>query len=107
MELVKVPIEKLNPAPYNPRKITEKQLELLEKSIKEDGYIEPLVWNKQTGNLVAGHQRLKILKKLGNKEIEVVVVDVSEKREKVLNLRLNKSAGEWDFTQLADLVQAL
>ena len=103
----KVPLSSLNPAPYNPRKIDPKQLELLEKSIKEDGYVEPMVWNESTGNLVAGHQRLKVLQKLGVETIEVSVVNLSEEKEKVLNLRLNKQAGEWDFVQLADLLQEL
>lgn len=69
--------------------------------------VEPLVWNKRTGNLVGGHQRLKILKEMGVKGIEVSVVDLDDVKEKALNLALNKISGEWDFPMLKDLLQEL
>ncbi len=69
--------------------------------------VEPLVWNKRTGNLVGGHQRLKILKEMGVKDIEVSVVDLDDAKEKALNLALNKISGEWDYPMLKDLLQEL
>ncbi|MBA7584263.1 hypothetical protein ES708_26216 [subsurface metagenome] len=69
--------------------------------------VEPLIWNKRTGNLVGGHQRLKILKELGIEDVEVSVVDLSEVKEKALNLALNKISGEWDFPRLKDLLAEL
>jgi len=59
-----IDIDKLNPAKYNPRvdlKPGDPEYEKLKRSIKEFGYVEPIVWNKRTGNVVGGHQRLKIL----------------------------------------------
>ena len=46
--------------------------------------------------VVGGHQRLKVLKELGNEEIECVIVNIDEVHEKALNLALNKVSGEWD-----------
>jgi hypothetical protein len=69
--------------------------------------VEPLVWNKQTGNLVGGHQRLKVLKEQGVKEVEVSVVDLEPTKEKALNIALNKAQGEWDFPKLKDLLQEI
>jgi DNA modification methylase len=66
-----------------------------------------LVWNEQTGNLVGGHQRLKVLKEQGAKDIEVSVVDLKPSREKALNLALNKAQGDWDLPKLKDLLQEL
>lgn len=43
-------------ADYNPRIIDESNQKKLIKAIKENGLIEPLVWNKRTGVLVGGHQ---------------------------------------------------
>ena len=89
MRIEKIPIEKLNPAKYNPRKDLQPgdpEYEKLKKSIEEFGYVEPIVWNERTGNVVGGHQRLKILKELGRTEIEVTVVDLDEIKEKTLNL---------------------
>jgi ParB-like chromosome segregation protein Spo0J len=55
-----------------------------------------LVWNSRTGNLVGGHQRFKIIKEQGLKEVEVSVVDLDANKEKALNLALNKVRGDWD-----------
>lgn len=106
----KVPIEKLNPAKYNPRKDLQPgdpEYEKLKRSIEEFGYVEPIVWNKRTGNVVGGHQRFKILKEKGETEPICVVVDEDETREKALNLALNKISGDWDMPKLKDLLLEL
>lgn len=56
-------ISDLKPAPYNPRVITEEAVSALQTSLGEFGDISGLVWNKRTGHLVAGHQRLEALKR--------------------------------------------
>jgi ParB-like chromosome segregation protein Spo0J len=110
MEIKKLPISKIKPAKYNPRKDLEPsdpEYQKLKKSILEFELIEPLVWNRRTGNLISGHQRLKILKELGYSEVEVSAVNLSDEREKALNLALNKIQGEWDFPALKDLLEEL
>lgn len=66
--------------------------------------MEPVIWNRQTGNVVGGHQRLKVLIDLGQQEIDCVVVDLDLQREKVLNIALNKITGDWDEAKLASLM---
>jgi len=110
MEIQTLEVDNINPAVYNPRKDLQpgdQEYDKLKKSILEFDMVEPLIWNKRTGNLVGGHQRLKILKELGIKHVEVSVVDLSEVKEKALNLALNKIQGEWDFPRLKDLVEEL
>jgi ParB-like chromosome segregation protein Spo0J len=110
MEIRRMPIDRLNPAPYNPRKDLkpgDPEYERLKKSIMEFDLVEPLVWNKQTGRLVSGHQRLKVLRELGYKEVEVSVVDLPEDKEKALNVALNKIQGEWDEEKLEALLEEL
>lgn len=110
MEIRKIPIEKIDPAYYNPRKDLkpgDPEYEKLKKSITEFDLVEPLVWNKKTGRLVGGHQRLKVLKELGYTEIEVSVVDLPEDKEKALNIALNKIQGDWDYEKLKNLLEEL
>ncbi len=110
MEIQKLPLAKLNPAKYNPRKDLkpgDPEYEKLKKSMETFGYVEPIVWNKRTGQIVGGHQRFKILQHQGEMEIECVVVDLDEQREKALNITLNKVTGEWDLPKLADLISEL
>jgi ParB-like chromosome segregation protein Spo0J len=110
MEIEKITLEKINPAAYNPRKDLkpgDSEYEKLRKSITEFGFVEPLVWNRRTGNLVGGHQRLKILKEMGFSEVEVSVVDLDDAKEKALNIALNKISGDWDMPLLKDLLEEL
>ena len=110
MQVSKIPIGQLNPAAYNPRKDLQPgdpEYEKLKKSIQEFGYVEPIVWNKRTGNIVGGHQRYKVLLDMGMSEVDCVVVDLDETKEKALNLALNKIQGDWDYLKLKDILQEL
>lgn len=110
MEIRRIPVSQINPAPYNPRvdlKTGDKEYEKLKDSIAAFGYVEPIVWNKRTKTLVSGHQRLKILIEQGALEVEVSVVDLPIKEEKALNLVLNKVRGDWDQDKLAVLLEEL
>lgn len=107
MEIQTVDVSKIKYAPYNPRKISPETLEKLKQSIETFGYVEPIIVNKRTMHVVGGNQRLKALKELGAKEVEAVIVDLDEKKEKALNVALNKITGEWDFEKLEELISEL
>ncbi len=108
MEIKKISVDKLKAAKYKPRvdlQPEDEEYKKLKRSIEVFGYVEPIVWNKRTGNIVGGHQRLKILISQGYKEIEVSCIDVSEEDEKVLNVSLNKIKGRWDIEKLSDILR--
>lgn len=110
MQIEKKKVIDLVPADYNPRKDLkpgEKEYEKLKRSIDEFGYVDPLIWNKRTSRLVGGHQRLKVLKDMGIDEVDVVVVDMDEEKEKALNVALNKISGDWDKDKLMLLITDL
>jgi DNA modification methylase len=111
LDLRKIPVSMINPAPYNPRidlQPGDSEYEKLKRSIEDFGYVEPIVWNERTGHLVGGHQRFKILvNERGATEIEVSVVDLDETKEKALNLALNKIRGDWDEEKLAQILAEL
>ncbi|HPJ13131.1 MAG TPA: ParB N-terminal domain-containing protein [Caldisericia bacterium] len=110
MNLKTVKITKINPALYNPRKDlqpSDPEYQKLKKSIDKFGFVEPLIWNSRSGNLVGGHQRLKILIEEGATEAEVSVVDLDDIDEKALNLALNKIRGDWDQDKLSALLGEL
>ena len=100
----------LIPADYNPRKDLkpgDAEYEKLKRSIEQFGYVEPVIWNKTTGFVVGGHQRLKVLLDMGITEVECVVVEMDTEKEKALNIALNKISGEWDKDKLALLIADL
>ena len=108
MNIKTLKLSELNPAPYNPRKDLkpgDQEFEKLRRSIETFGFVEPIIVNTRTGNtVVGGHQRLKVLKKLGYTETECVLVDLPETEEKALNVALNKVRGDWDLPKLDALI---
>lgn len=105
MDIRKLHISNINPAPYNPRvdlQPGDPEYEKLKRSIQEFGYVQLLIWNERSGNLVGGHQGFKILVyELGQTEVDVSVVDLDDAQEKALNIALNKISGAWDEERLA------
>ncbi|MDU6264670.1 MAG: site-specific DNA-methyltransferase [Anaerocolumna aminovalerica] len=110
MQIEKKNTAVLLPADYNPRKDLkpgDPEYDKLKRSIEQFGYVEPVIWNKVTGRVVGGHQRLKVLIDMGITEVECVVVEMDAEKEKALNIALNKISGEWDKEKLALLIADL
>lgn len=87
---------------YNPRDIKDKNKTGLNKSLQEHGLVEPLIWNKRTGNLVGGHQRLELIdaaNKNQDYELTVAEIDVSSAEEKRINVKLNNPNIQGEFSQ--------
>jgi len=100
-------IKELSPAKYNPRKISDEAMGRLTKSLAEFGNIQPITWNARTGNVVGGHQRLKVYQAMGKTEVEVWAVDLDEQKEKAANIALNKLSGEFDLPMLKDILEEI
>ena len=111
MTIRKMPVTALKPAKYNPRKDLkpgDPAYEKIKRSLHDFGYVDPVIWNEVTGNIVGGHQRYKVLTAEGATEIDCVVVHIENPQdEKALNIALNKAVGEWEPKALADLLSDL
>ena len=96
-------ISELTPAKYNPREMTVAQEKELNKSLSKFSLADPIVIN-QDNKIIGGHQRIKLLKTQGIKEVDVRVPErlLSPEEEKELNLRLNRNVGEWNYDLLAE-----
>ncbi|MGQ4233999.1 site-specific DNA-methyltransferase [Enterococcus faecalis] len=111
MHIKKMKLSDLKTAEYNPRvdlKPGMQEYEKLKQSILEFGFVDPPIYNIQTGNLVGGHQRVAVARELGLfNEIEVSVVNLPLNKEKALNVALNKISGQWDEEKLYVLLNEL
>ncbi|GLI10768.1 methyltransferase [Paenibacillus tyrfis] len=109
MEFIKLKIDQLVHADYNPRKDLQPEdpeFEKIKNSINEFGYCEPIIVNSDY-TIIGGHQRAKVLKALGYDEVDCVLIDIDKTKEKALNIALNKITGEWDFDALSSLLDEL
>ena len=101
--LEKRKISSLKKHPKNPRKLSDHDYKHLKQSLDKFGLIDKVIINTDN-QIIGGHQRLQVLKKLGQKEIEVWVPDRTLESQEAdeLNIRLNRATGEWDWDCLAN-----
>lgn len=107
----RIPRGQLRNASYNPRKITPDAKERLKGVLAQQGLLEAIVWNRSTGNLVGGHQRLACLDALeGTPDyaLDVCVVDLDDKQEREANAALNNPSiqGVFDAELFDDFMKA-
>jgi DNA modification methylase len=106
VETRRMRLEDLRAAPYNPRRISDHALSGLSSSITRFGLVQPVIWNRRTGYVVGGHQRVKVLEAEGVESRDVIVVDLPEAEEKALNVALNSPAISGEFMEDLDALLA-
>lgn len=94
-----VSIDRIKPAPYNPRRIDEEDFAKLCESVRTLGIIVPIIVNRRNGVIVAGHQRTKAARAVGITEVPVLYADnVSLSDEVVFNQIHNGTDFDQGFT---------
>lgn len=110
MQIKRMKLADLVPADYHPRKEQkpgDANYEAIKKSIQEFGYVDPIIWNSRTGNIVGGHQRWSVLLSMGIQEDDISIVDLPPAKEKLLNIALNKIGSDpalWDLPRLKEMI---
>lgn len=96
-------INELAPNPKNPRTLSKHDAQQLRTSMEKFGLIDKPIINTD-GQIIGGHQRIKTLKAMGHKKVEVYVPVTTLTPQQVdeLNIRLNRNTGEWDYDMLAN-----
>ncbi len=102
-----VAIDRLHPDPANPRRISDDELNALERSLREFGFVQPIVARREDGVVIGGHQRLVAARRLGLTSVPVIWVDSSPEQARLLGLALNRISGSWDEALLARLLGEL
>ena len=102
-----VPIDRLRPDPANPRRIGESELDSLTRSLRQFGFVQPVLARRQDGSVIGGHQRLVAARRLGLTTIPVTWLDLSIEGARLLGLALNRISGTWDDQLLARLLADL
>lgn len=108
MELVEISIKDIHPYERNPRK-NDGAVSSVSESIKQCGYVAPIIVDEDHV-ILAGHTRLKALKKLGYKTAPVVIkeglTDEQKRKYRILDNKTGELA-EWNFDLLAEELEGL
>ncbi len=109
MKIEKHLISDIHESEYNPRVALDrfsKEYKAIQNSIKDYGFVEPIVVNEVTMACVGGHQRLAVMRDMGEEQIDCVMVNIENpQKEKALCIALNKIKGDWDNEKLDELLQ--
>src|SRR6266568_8978316 len=106
-KIVQVPIDELRADPTNPRKISDAELDALTRSLREFGFVQPVIARHDDHIVIGGHQRLVAARRIGLKTVPVIFVDLTAEQSHLLNLALNKISGDWDDQLLARMLADL
>jgi ParB-like chromosome segregation protein Spo0J len=109
IEIVYLPIDSLEPNPWNPNKMDDEMLRKEIESIKEFGFVDPITVRSLAGRyqIIDGEHRWKAAKIVGLTEIPCIVLDVTDDVAEQLTIVLNDLRGKPNEERLAALVRDL
>jgi len=102
-----VSIDLLKPDPANARNISRSELDALTRSMREFGFVQPVLVRRLDAVVIGGHQRLLAARRLGLKVVPVIWLDLSQEEARLLGLALNRISGDFDEPLLARLLADL
>ncbi len=104
--------EKIHANDYNPNSVAKPEMELLELSILEDGFTQPIVVWQDDDNyeVVDGFHRHLVGKKLGLTHLPVVIINENrvDKADRIAStIRHNRARGKHQVGAMSEIVQEL
>jgi ParB/RepB/Spo0J family partition protein len=102
-----LPVDSIQPNQYNPNRMSEKDFELLLRSMREDGFTQPVIAQRQTRMIVDGEHRWRAAAALGMKTLPVVLVDMTPEQARIATLRHNRARGSEDLQLSAEVLRDL
>jgi len=107
LAIEQVPIDALRPDPANPRRISDEELEALTRSLRQWGFVQPILARREDSTVIGGHQRLVAARRLGMETVPVIWLDITIEQARLLGLALSRIDGDWDDELLARLLTDL
>lgn len=108
-DLVEIDVGNVQPNPWNPNRMSEEMYHKLKAYIKREGLVEPIVVRaKGEGyEILGGFHRWKIARELGYETVPCAVVELDDRRAKILSINLNEMKGQSVSALLSELVHDL
>ena len=107
LNVVYLDADELTPNAYNPNRQNEHDFELLQRSMTEDGFTQPIIVRKSDKMIVDGEHRWRAGRELGYEEVPVVFVDFTDEQMRISTLRHNRARGSEDIALSAEVLRDL
>jgi len=98
-----VAINSIKANTYNPNRQGDKEFQMLKKSIKADGFTQPILVHRESREIIDGEHRWHAAKELGFEEIPVIFTDMTKEQMRIATLRHNRARG----SEIPDLTAAV
>jgi ParB-like chromosome segregation protein Spo0J len=104
-----IAIDRLKPAPWNPRLIKDKRFKQLCRSLEADpDFMEQRpILAQADGTVYGGNMRLRAAMHLGWPTVPAILADIPDKLAKERGLRDNNNVGDWQEDELSELIYEL
>lgn len=105
MNIVELPLNLLQEAPWNPNQMDEVMSNRLKESLSRYGLVEPLVVRPDEDGyeVLSGNQRLKVIESMGIDSVPCVIVNLNDNEAMLLAQALNGLRGEDDLALKGEL----
>ena len=109
LTVIEIPVEELTRNPWNPNRMSDEMRAKLKAYIQKEGFVEPLVVRPlESGyQILGGFHRWGIAKELRYQTVPSVVVELDDRRAKILSINLNEMKGQSLPSLLGALVHDL
>ena len=102
-----VSVDAISPNTWNPNRQSEHDFELLCSSMREDGFTQPIIVQRDSKQIVDGEHRWRAANALGYTEIPVVFTDMTPEQARISTLRHNRARGSEDIELAAQVLRDL
>ena len=109
LEVVELPVDRLDPDPDNPNEVSPKLMEALRRDIAERGFVQPVLVRPSGSRyiIIDGEHRWKVLQALGAETLPCVIDDADPDQAKMRMVTMNRLRGKFDPTKLASVLREL
>jgi ParB family chromosome partitioning protein len=106
---MEIEVERLKLNPWNPNRMSEEMYHKLREYVKREGLVEPIVVRPHSDGyqILGGYHRWKIAKELGYQTVPCALVELDDRRAKILSVNLNEMKGQSVSVLLSELVHDL
>lgn len=107
IDIVHVETSTLTEDPSNARQHGPTNTSAVRASIRQWGFVEPLVVQRSSNQVIGGNLRLQVAREMGTHTVPVVYVDLNKKEAAALGIALNRTSelAEWNYETLSEILQ--